>query len=102
MNQTVGLQQISNSPPAATPERIHEANALDVGIAHGKPKIVQATNDAITATSWVFSEQFDDELFEFRIHRRSSDWVDPGECPLFLKPGLEPTEQGVWSKQRFR
>ena len=75
------------------------ADVVDGGIAHIKSEIVQGTDDAIAAPSWVFCDQFDDEFFEFRIHGRSTDWVGPGKGPLFGDEGTEPTEQGVWSDQ---
>jgi hypothetical protein len=75
------------------------ADVVDGGIAHLKPEIVQGTDDAIAAPSWVFCDQFDDEFFKFRIHGRSTDWIGPGKGPLFGDEGTEPTEQGVWSDQ---
>jgi len=74
-------------------------NVVDGGIAHLKSEIVQGTDDAIAAPSWVFCDQFDDEFFKFRVHGRSTDWIGPGKGPLFGDEGTEPTEQGVWSDQ---
>jgi len=50
-------------------------DVVDDGIAHLKSEIVQGTDDAIAAPSWVFCDQFDDEFFKFRIQGRSTDWL---------------------------
>ena len=75
------------------------ADVVDAGIAHFKSEIVQGTDDAIAAPSWVVCDQFDDEFFKFPIHGRSTDWIGPGKGPLFGDEGTEPTEQSVWSDQ---
>ena len=74
-------------------------DVVDGGIAQLKSQIVQGTDNAIAAPSWVFRDQFDDEFFKFRIHGRSTDWIGPGKGPLFGDQGTEPTEQSVWSDQ---
>ncbi len=75
-------------------------DVVDGGIAQLKSEIVQGTDNAIAAPSWVFGDQFDDEFFKFRSHGRSTDRIGPGKSPLFGDQGTEPTEQSVWSDQR--
>jgi hypothetical protein len=78
---------------------VASADVIDSGIAHLQSEIVQGSDDAIAAPSWIFLDQFDDEFFKFRIHRRSTDWISRGKGPLFGDQDTEPTEQGVWSDQ---
>src|SRR6267142_3263250 len=75
------------------------ADVVDGRIAHPKSQIVQGPDDAVAAPSWVFCDQFDDELFKFRMHGRSTDGIGLGKGPLFGDQDTEPTQQRVGSDQ---
>jgi hypothetical protein len=63
------------------------------------------TNPAESTTSFpdevsATHKHFDDELFEFRIYRRSAEGICSGKGPLPGDQNPKPTEQGVGSDDR--
>lgn len=78
-------------------QSVAAADVVDGRLTQRKAQIVRSPDNAIATPTRVFLEQFDDELFEFRIDRRSADEIGFGEGPLSGDQNPKPTQQGVGS-----
>jgi hypothetical protein len=99
--------RLEESSPGSvlTPNRrriksVTAADVVDGRIAQSVAEIIQGPDDAVATPTRIFPEHFDDELFEFRIYRRSADGICSGKGPLPSDQNPKPTEQSVGSDHR--
>ena len=97
----MGLQKASPARSLAADrgwiQSVAPANVVDSRITQRVTQIVQGTHDPVAAPSRVLLDQPQDELFEFRIHGWSTQWICPGVGPLLGDEHPEPPKQGVGS-----